>query len=393
MRVLLVHDYGTMVGGAERSVLMLRDGLADRGHDVKFLAADRARSGEGPQQADVLCRGTNSDRLATGLRLVNPDAYRTVANTVQDFQPDIVHTRMMLTQLSPFVLPPLRDVPVIHHVSWYRAICPSGTKLLPTGKPCSVRAGVACLQQRCVTPQSWLLDMAQLRLYRRWRRHIDATVAISQTVARRLEESGIGPVTVIENAVAELPARPPLQGAPRLCYAGRLVPEKGVDVLLDAVAAMEEPDLQVDIVGAGPEASPLADQSRRLGLANQVTFHGHLMGPALQAVLDRAWIQVVPNRWEEPFGNAVTEAMARGTAVVASDIGGPAEIISHEVNGLLVAADDHHVLSQTLRELVSNRQRCERLGAAARKVARSRFSLSRLLDDCEHLYQQVQRAS
>lgn len=389
MRILLLHDYGTLVGGAERSVLTLRDGLRSRGHEVRLMTADRVRAGEGIQHADVTCRGAQHDRVATMVRVANPSAHRTLRRELDEFRPDVVHIRMMMTQLSPLVLRLLRDVPTVHHVSWYRVVCPRGTKLLPDGSPCTVKAGVACLRNRCVTPLSWPFDMAQMALHRKWRANIDATVALSSTVERHLTDAALGPVTLIENAVSERPARPSLGGPPRLCFAGRVVAEKGLDVLIDALARSERSDLVLDVVGDGPESGAARALARRIGVDERIEWHGHLHGEALERVLDRAWVQVVPHTWDEPFGNVVTEAMARGTAVIASDAGGPSEIIDHDITGLLVPPGDAAALASAIDALVADVARCEAIGAAARAVARQRFSVERLLDDCEDLYRRI----
>ena len=387
MRILLLHDYGTPIGGAERSVLHLRDGLRARGHDVRLLTGDRRRNGEPPLEADATTRGTADDRAAAALRVLNPWAVADVRAELRRFRPDVVHARMLLTQLSPAVLPLLADVPLIHHLSWYRAICPRGTKLLPDGGRCEVHAGLACLRNRCVTARSWPLDMAQLAAYRRLRRVVDVTVALSETMAARLREAHVAPVRVIPNGVPQRAARPPLRAPARLAFAGRLVAEKGVDVLLRAL--VELPGVALDVLGAGPERTAMETLSQQLGVADRVTFTGHLDARTMEERLDAAWIQVVPGRWEEPFGNVVLEAMARGTAVVASAIGAPHEIVVPEETGALVPPDDPGALAATLRTLLADRDGLERLGAAGRRLVADQYSVDRLLDRCEALYAEL----
>ena len=133
MKILLLHDYAARFGGAEALTIALRDGLRERGHDARLLATSAGL--DGPSVADYECRGTTSS-LRTALQVANPSAARAVRRAVAEFRPDVVHVRMFLTQLSPLVLPPLKDIPSIYHAVWYRAICPTGTKLRPDGAVC-----------------------------------------------------------------------------------------------------------------------------------------------------------------------------------------------------------------------------------------------------------------
>jgi hypothetical protein len=144
MRILLISDYSTPTGGAELMVLMLRDALRRRGHDARLFASS-ARSLGMQTHADYECFGLSSP-LRGLLQIANPSARLRLGQALRDFQPDIAHVRLFHSRLSPLILPLLADVPAIHHVAWYRSICPTGTKLLPDGTACSEPAGVACLR-------------------------------------------------------------------------------------------------------------------------------------------------------------------------------------------------------------------------------------------------------
>ena len=389
-----MHDYGTPTGGAELQVLALRDGLGAAGHEA-LLFSSRASLQPGPVEADETCFGTTRGRLQAVSQLVNPSAAHRLRRVMADFRPDVVHVRMFLAQLSPAILPLLRDVPALYQVVTYRPICPRYTKLLPDGSPCQVAAGVACLRNRCVTPQSWPLHIAQLRLWRRWRHVFDAVVTLSQSARAQLEAAGIGPVEVVPNGVPGRPARPPLTGPPLVAFAGRLSPEKGVDVLVEAFAAVvaRRPDARLLVAGDGPERSRLAVLVERRGLGHAVELCGHLGRDELEHRFDAAWVQVVPGLWAEPFGNVVTEAMARGTAVVASAIGGPAEIIDDGRTGVLVPPGDAGALGEALAGLVADRDRCERLGRAGRSAAHADYAPALVVERFTSIYERLRAAT
>jgi glycosyltransferase involved in cell wall biosynthesis len=376
MRILLVSDYATPTGGAELMVLSLRDGLRQRGHEARLFASS-ARPLGAASAADYECFGTTSS-LRGLTQIANPSAFLRLRSVLRDFRPDVVHVRLFLSQLSPAILPPLGDIPAILHVAWYRPICPIGTKLLPDGTSCHEPAGKACLKHGCFPAWAWPSAMLQLNIWRHWSHVFDGIVANSETMRRRLEHAGIGPAEVIWNGVPQRPARPPLTGPPVVAFAGRLVREKGADVLLDAFAKIVRriPEAQLLIAGAGPERIRLESQISRLHLSNSVRMLGHLSRENLESHFGEAWVQVVPSRWEEPFGIAAAEALMRGTAVVATNHGGLAEFIHHGETGLLVAPGDAEALAEALLFLFADRDRAESMGRCGRQ-----FALSHLTED------------
>ncbi len=392
MRVLLVHDYATATGGADLQMLALRDGLRSRGHEVRLLASTASQApGPAPVLADDASFGTTVGKLQRLSSTANPSALVHLRRLLTDFCPDVVHLRTFLHQLSPLILPPLRDVPTIYQAVTYNAICPLGTKLLPDGSRCHEPAGKACLRHGCVTWRSWPPAMLQLELLRRSWSSLDAVVTLSDAARDLLEAHGLGPIEVIANGVAVRPARPALADPPTAAFAGRLTRKKGVDALLRAFALVvaDVPDARLLIAGDGPERESLLALVDKLGLQDRVEFVGHLPRRVLEREFNIAWVQVAPGRWEEPFGNVVTESMMRGTAVVATKLGGPAEIVLDGVTGTLVPPDDVSALADALRALLSDRVLAERLGQAGREVALAEYDQARVAQRFERLYRQV----
>jgi glycosyltransferase involved in cell wall biosynthesis len=233
--------------------------------------------------------------------------------------------------------------------------------------------------------------MLQRALWRRRRGAFGAIVSCSHEVQRHLERDGIVSREVIWPGVHETPSRAPLDGAPTVTYAGRLTREKGPDVLVRAFARARErvPAARLSIAGAGPAEPMLRASIDELGLGDSAELHGQLDGDTLQTTLARGWVHAVPSRWPEPFGLTATEAMMRGTAVVASDIGGLAESVAHESTGLLVPAGDVSALADALVRLLSDRALAERLGAAGRERARAQFTLEHSITRFERLYESL----
>ena len=389
----MLNDYGSPDGGAERQMLRLRTQLRERGHAVKLLASDAPLPGvpsdrQSPSAADLRCRGRN-DAWQRFSSLHNASAAAAVRHAVRTFRPHVAHLRMFLWQLSPAVLGPLADVPTLYHVAQYKAVCPTGSKRLPDGRACAVPAGRVCRREGCVSALSWPPAMLQLAALRKQRSVIDRVVLLSAAMRPVLESGGFdGPFDVVHNGVPERPARPPLTGPPTAAFAGRLVPDKGVDVLLEAFAAARHrvPDARLLVVGDGPARPRLEAEAERLGVAAAVTFAGHLDRPAMEAALDAAWVQATPSQWAEPFGNVSTEAMMRGTAVLASDLGGQSEIVDDPATGRRLPPRETDAWAAALAALLGNRDHAERVGAAARVRAQTHFSEAATTDRIVRIY-------
>lgn len=170
-------------------------------------------------------------------------------------------------------------------------------------------------------------------------------ISVSHAVAHRLP----GRHTIIPNAYRDdLFVECP--GIPRnrdLVFLGRLVSDKGVDLLVSALARLAEQGLtpNLTIIGGGPEEAALRRQVADLALTAQVTFTGPQQGQALVELLNRHRIMVVPSRWDEPFGIVALEGIACGCVVVGSRGGGLSEAIgpcgvtfpNHDLSALVTA--------------------------------------------------------
>jgi glycosyltransferase involved in cell wall biosynthesis len=387
MKILLISDYSVPRGGNEIVTLALRDGLRARGHEVRLFAS-RAHISGGRDLADYHCFGTASPMRAA-LWCGNPSAFFGLRRALAKFKPDVVHVRLFLSQLSPLILPLLRDIPSIYHDGWYRTGCPIGSRVLPDGRGCGERAGPVCYQNGCVPLVAWPLLMMQLRLWHHWRGVFNVVVANSRSVAGWLEASGIFPVEVIYNGIVARAPRPPLGETPTIAFSGRLSHEKGIDILLEAFHLVNQdlPHTRLLIAGEGPESARLRGLAKQLG--GKIDFLGHQPREIIERRFDAAWVQVVPSRGAEAFGNAAAEAMMRGTAVVASATGGFTEYVQHEQTGLLVPPGDPVALGKTLLQVVSDRDYAEYLGQAGRGFALKAFDQGRFLDRFVAIYDRL----
>lgn len=184
-------------------------------------------------------------------------------------------------------------------------------------------------------------------------------------------------------AILAMDDRSPLVGV-----VARLVPIKGLRSFIEAAAiiAQAEPDARFVIIGDGPERPALERQAEALGLAARLTLLGWRRD--VEDLYPEIDVVVLPSK-NEGTPASLIEAMAAGRAVVATRAGGVPDVVTDEVDGLVVPVGDPPALATAILQLLRDPQRRRQLGEAARQTALLRFSINRLVVDMERLYQSL----
>lgn len=343
----------SVVGGAERHVLDLVVALRARGHRVSVVC---------PRPGPLTAALAGLDVPVTCLEFVHPlpdDEYafdeaatRELAGVLRTAGADVVHSHLYPAHLHASTAAALAGVPAV----------------LTTAHTLVVRTGDG-------------------RLARTTSAH---TVACSHAAADLLRAGAVptSRVSVVPNGVGAEHLRPPGGGAREGVVAvSRLSPEKGLDLLVRAVAELvpEHPDLHVAVAGGGPEQQALEELCRELGVSGHVQLLGTRDDVA--RLLRRATVFVSPSR-EEAGPLAVLEAMAAGTAVVATRVGGTPEVVADGITGILVEPDAG-ALAEGLRRVLADPGLRARLGRAGRALVVRHYTVERQVDAVERLYEQL----
>jgi glycogen synthase len=225
---------------------------------------------------------------------------------------------------------------------------------------------------------------------------VDWVVGVSEAMlreARRLIPEITPRSSVIHNALEmpDLEPTPPPFDAPRVLYAGRLVLEKGVDVVIDAFAMITNrfPKARLVIAGDGVMRQNLEQQVVELCLWDKVEFVGWVDPEKMPALMNSSTIVAMPSRWEEPFGLVALQAAQMARPIVATRVGGLPEIVLHEKTGLLIEKDDIAGLANALALLLEHPELGVQMGIAGRQRAKESFTMDRLVDEYQALYENL----
>ena len=176
-----------------------------------------------------------------------------------------------------------------------------------------------------------------------------------------------------------------LNGGPIIGSVARLSPVKGLDLLLRAAPALfsEFPGLQLLLVGDGPAREELVRLAHELKIAERVAICPSVEDTRVPMALMQAFAAPA---WEEGFGLAIVEAMAAGVPVVATDAGGPGEIIEPGKSGLLIQPGDTAGLERELRSLLNDAGARARIARQGQARVKQRFDLDRVVTQVEEVY-------
>lgn len=250
------------------------------------------------------------------------------------------------------------------------------------------------------TPHGWSKEKdKKLQFYEKLDRSVfrfmDYVCPLSQDILSSIK-SGIGlhKVKLILNGVDidevfnEKAVTPPLSGRFKIGYIGQLIERKNVATLIKALSILHSTGVEANlfIVGDGPEMHNLENFVNKLGLKNYVEFFGYRKNAI--SILKSFDVFVLPSLLEG-IPRCVMEAMAAKVPVVASDIPGNRDLVTHDFNGLLYRVSDEKGLADALRGLLENPSLGAKFAKNAYKLVVERYSNRRMADEYALVYQVV----
>ncbi len=385
MKILLINKFFFSFGGTETAFFQAAKMLQEQGHEVIFFSMAHPKNRESRQSPYFVSRVDFEEM--SGWRewirgakriLFGSESRAKLDELLRVEKPDIAHLHNIYHHLSPAIISTLNKhgVPVVLTLHDYKTVCPA-YKLFTKGSICEKCRGVRsrwCLLNKCVK-NSYLKSLVCLlekKLHRRNYDRVDRFVCPSRFLLEKIREMGFsGKCTYIANCTnldaVEAPAPPP---NPLILFFGRLVEEKGIHLLIEAMRGIPAECL---IVGDGPRENGLREQASHTRDA-RIRFIAHQPPQALKVIIRRSTMVVVPSVWYENNPFSIIESFYMGIPVVAARIGGIPELVIDGKTGLLFTPGSSADLHDKIVLLLKNPKLGRELAENARRHLELHFS-------------------
>ncbi len=368
--VIFSHFFAPSIGGVEKQVHSLAYGLARR----------KPLGGASNFEVTVITNtpGRDTDDPGDTFEVVRCPTFFQLWRLIQ--RADVVHLA------GPTLLPLLISLLLLIHQP-ERSLCPGHFQAKRYAK---------CF--RCLASEMSVTRSLKniLLMFPRYllSKSVTANIAITEHVLQRHRLPSSQVIYYgVENQQVRGAVAPIAIGDPhkfRFAFVGRFVPEKGICVFLEAVNILnsKEFDFDVLLIGDGPQRKEVDAIIDKWHLADHVHVTGYVApGEAMTNALRGVGAVVVPSVWEEAAGFSAIEQMVDGRLVIASAIGGLAEVVGDA--GLLFPAGDAAALASLMREVLLNPSLVEIVGARGRTRALKIFEIERMIRDHAALYSQL----
>ncbi|NEQ49245.1 MAG: glycosyltransferase family 4 protein [Leptolyngbya sp. SIO3F4] len=308
-----------------------------------------------------------------------------------------IHDPKQLTELSG-------ECPVVFTLHNHSTYCPSGSRFLSASQSCCNRpvSYLGCtwghLVEGCGSRrpekifQGFRVSQTELKNLKNKKIPI---IAVSNYARHQLIRQGISQdqVTTVHHGITSPgdlsePLTAEIHSNQRILFVGRLVPEKGLSILIRALA-QTLPHIHLDIAGEGWMKPQLQTLAKQLSLEKRITWHGWCDSQKLEKLYQTCYAVIFPSLWPEPAGLITLEAYARFRPIIASNVGGIPEYIIPGKTGLLVPPNSTVHLVEAISKLSTDLDLCQRLASQGHTHYQNSFTIGHHVKSLEKIYESV----
>ena len=383
MRILLIHNRYLQPGGEDAVFEAEKTLLEQMGHEVISFVEDNAR-----------INGMNLLQAAWNA-VWSGEAQEKIRRLIREKKPDVAHFHNTFLMISPAAYYACKEegVPVVQTLHNYRLLCVNAL-FFREGRVCEDCLGR--LPWRGVvrgcyrgSPLASGVVAAMLTTHRAlgtWARGVDVYIALTEFARRKFMEGGLPAekIVVKPNFVHPDPGPGEGKGGYAL-FVGRLSPEKGIRTLLRAWEQLDG-KVPLKVVGDGPLAEEVRRAAARLP---GVEWLGRKGQEEVYALMGDAAFLVFPSEWYETFGRVAIEAFAKGTPVLAADIGAVAEVTDHGRTGLLFRPGDPEDLAEKVEWAWTHPNDLREMGREARREYEQKYTAEKNYEILMDIYERA----
>lgn len=390
MRILQVNHFGHRVGGGEAYIAEVHRALVDSGESTLLAYCEPELETPMVRESLSLAHSGTPAHRRRGL-------IENLRRILAEWMPDAVYIHAVYTPaIIKYLASRLPTVAYIH--SPYPVCLGSAYYLRRSNAPCNRAFGPYCLLQAQTESCCWgrnparhAAALARACALRRAYRKVGTIVVGSEYMRDLLvrnkyaaQNIGILPPVLLTGPT---PRSRPKQDRSMLLFAARLVREKGLHLLLEALAQVEV-RWTLLVAGDGEEKPNLQRLARKLGIGDRVRFLGFLDANMMSAMLELCAFVVIPSLWPEPFGRLGPEASMYAKPAIAFDVGGIGSWLDDGVTGYLVSLGDVTGLARAVTDLLLQPDLCLAMGEKARKKAEIEWGREHHMNQLSNLFSQ-----
>lgn len=380
MKILYVHNRYQHAGGEDSVLYAEMKLMSGRGHVVSLALQENDAIKSFSSKVNVFLDVSYSKKNKRWMR-----------DEIKKYQPDVIHVHNFFPLLSPSIYDACLelDVPVVQTLHNYRILCP-GALLMRDGKVCELCIKGTAYQSilyRCYK-SSFIGTYAVARMVEKhrasgtWNIKVNQFIALTEFARSKFIEAGFPEekISVKPNFlnVTQTSANQKKSGA---LFIGRVSREKGISTLIKAWQSL---DIPLRVAGTGPLEHELTNLKN-----NFVVSLGMLDRLSVQKEMSRAAFLVMPSVWYEGFPMVIVEAFSQGLPVIASHLGGMAEIIENGVTGLHFEVGNAKDLAEKVLWAHNHPEECRQMGLNARKVFEQKYTAEKNYEMLINIYHQV----
>lgn len=374
-KILHVNDHYERMGGAEVIVFNLLNVLEDSGFQ-NVVVHEHASSIKKEGRPNYQVPGLGAVPIGRKAPALND-----FIEVLKKEKPDLVHLHDIG---NPDLASAALDfAPVVLSVFNHSYYCPGGRRYLPwLGKSCGKSFGPGCVPSafltHCNSVRPEVLHESYYRSSQLLRQKEIIFCTLSRYQADALVKSGCEEKNVrVLPPYVEIPEMPAFDfnaaKLPVILFSGRLVHDKGCDLLIKIFSEIKIPCL-LRIAGNGKDKQKLEAMTAALGISDRVQFLGWLNERDLKQEYENAYLIAVPSRWPEPFGIVGTEAMSFGKPVAAFNGGGIPDWLQDGKTGFLAKPESPESLKSCIEKLLVDPDEARQMGLRGREAVKQKFS-------------------
>ncbi len=377
MKILLINKFYYERGGAEIAMYDTKRLLESAGHEVIVFSMANSRNLESPfagyfaPEIDFSMREGWWKELKKACRsFYSKPAAEQLEKIIIAEKPEIAHLHNFLHHLTPSILTVLKKhkVPVVQTLHDFQMISPAYNLRCYRGV-CQPADAWQTLKEKQVQ-NSYLISLWAdiehwlIKVFNLYQEKIDWFLAPSQFMLKTMEQHGVKNISYLNNPLAIDKYSPQFIPGEKLVCVSRLVYGKGIETLLKAVEELE--DIPVQIIGEGEDLLKLKQLVEKNRIRN-VEFLGYKNQSEIADYVRHSRLVVFPSELGENSPYVVTQAMAWGKPVIASDLGGVPELVTPRQTGWVFEAGNYLDLRQTIKDVWYDVNQIESVGKQARE--------------------------